>query len=101
MRRPRVLLASTLTLLVGLDTTQLYAKMLVQVDGSGPQETSSTTSSNDVPQPQAWGGEPCLRGVCRPSFLIIGAGKCGTSSVYYYLQDHPQGLAYFSIGLGV
>jgi hypothetical protein len=23
--------------------------------------------------------------------LIIGAGKSGTSSLYYYLQDHPEG----------
>lgn len=27
---------------------------------------------------------------CQPSFLIIGAGKSGTSSLYYYLQEHPQ-----------
>jgi hypothetical protein len=27
---------------------------------------------------------------CKPGFLIIGAGKSGTSSLYYYLQDHPQ-----------
>ena len=26
---------------------------------------------------------------CRPSFLIIGAGKSGTSSLYYYLAAHP------------
>ena len=26
---------------------------------------------------------------CRPSFLIIGAGKSGTSSLYYYLCGHP------------
>lgn len=25
-----------------------------------------------------------------PNFLIIGAGKAGTSSIYYYLQQHPQ-----------
>lgn len=35
---------------------------------------------------------PCdeIKLFCRPSFLIIGAGKSGTSSLYYYLQDHPQ-----------
>jgi|EP01043_Picozoa_sp_COSAG02_P015076 hypothetical protein len=26
---------------------------------------------------------------CKPSFLIIGAGKSGTSSLYYYLAAHP------------
>ncbi len=25
-----------------------------------------------------------------PNFLIIGAAKCGTSSLYHYLQQHPQ-----------
>jgi hypothetical protein len=28
--------------------------------------------------------------LCRPGFLIIGAGKCGTSSLYHYLTDHPR-----------
>lgn len=27
---------------------------------------------------------------CRPGFIIIGAGKCGTSSLYHYLADHPR-----------
>jgi hypothetical protein len=31
-----------------------------------------------------------LSGLCRPGFLIIGAGKCGTSSLYHYLTDHPR-----------
>jgi len=25
-----------------------------------------------------------------PTFLIIGAQKCGTTSMYYYLSEHPQ-----------
>ena len=29
-------------------------------------------------------------GWCRPGFLIIGAGKCGTSSLYHYLVGHPR-----------
>ena len=40
--------------------------------------------------PLPWDGKPCSNGACKPSFLIIGAGKSGTSSLYYYLQDHPQ-----------
>lgn len=31
-----------------------------------------------------------LEGHCRPSFLIIGQGKCGTSSLYHYLTGHPR-----------
>ena len=34
--------------------------------------------------------EPPLGGLCRPSFLIIGQGKCGTSSLYHYLAGHPR-----------
>lgn len=25
-----------------------------------------------------------------PNFLIIGAGSCGTTSLYHYLKQHPQ-----------
>jgi len=25
-----------------------------------------------------------------PNFLIIGAGKCGTTSLYHYLRQHPD-----------
>ncbi|KAL7556115.1 hypothetical protein ACA910_020198 [Epithemia clementina (nom. ined.)] len=31
-----------------------------------------------------------VRGLCRPGFVILGAGKCGTSSLYHYLVDHPR-----------
>jgi hypothetical protein len=34
-------------------------------------------------------------GGCRPGFLIIGAGKCGTSSLYHYLAGHPRVLPAF------
>lgn len=42
-----------------------------------------------------WGGNPCVelpklrKPGCRPSYLIIGADKSGTSSLYYYVQAHP------------
>ncbi len=26
----------------------------------------------------------------KPSFIVIGAAKCGTTSLYYYLVQHPQ-----------
>jgi hypothetical protein len=31
-----------------------------------------------------------LTNMCRPSFVIIGAGKTGTSSLYQYLVGHPK-----------
>lgn len=31
-----------------------------------------------------------LADYCRPGFIIIGAGKCGTSSLYHYLTSHPK-----------
>ncbi|KAL7552063.1 hypothetical protein ACHAWF_015285 [Thalassiosira exigua] len=31
-----------------------------------------------------------LGGMCRPGFLIVGQGKCGTSSLYHYLAGHPR-----------
>jgi len=27
---------------------------------------------------------------CLPNFLIVGAAKCGTTSLYYYLKQHPD-----------
>ena len=44
--------------------------------------TNRHVSTNDV--------QGNLKGLCRPGFLIIGAGKCGTSSLYHYLVDHPR-----------
>ena len=34
--------------------------------------------------------EEYLGGLCRPGFLIIGQGKCGTSSLYHYLTGHDR-----------
>lgn len=34
--------------------------------------------------------EESLGGLCRPGFIIIGQGKCGTSSLYHYLTGHPR-----------
>ena len=31
-----------------------------------------------------------LSDFCRPGFIIIGAGKCGTSSLYHYIIGHPR-----------
>jgi hypothetical protein len=37
-----------------------------------------------------------IDGMCRPGFIIIGAGKCGTSSLYHYLTGHPRILPAYS-----
>ena len=34
--------------------------------------------------------EEYLGGLCRPGYLIIGQGKCGTSSLYHYLTGHDR-----------
>jgi hypothetical protein len=31
-----------------------------------------------------------LDSMCLPGYLIVGAGKCGTSSLYHYLIAHPR-----------
>lgn len=54
--------------------------------GGGDRPSACRSLRSSLP----YGGRPCSRGACLPSFLIIGAGKCGTSSLYYYLVDHPQ-----------
>mmetsp|Transcript_21935 Transcript_21935/g.24965 ORF Transcript_21935/g.24965 Transcript_21935/m.24965 type:complete len:619 (+) Transcript_21935:174-2030(+) len=44
-----------------------------------------------VPTPsRLYDNQPNLANSCRPGFIIIGAGKCGTSSLYHYLVDHPR-----------
>ena len=30
--------------------------------------------------------------ICRPGFLIIGSGKCGTSSLYHYIVGHSHAM---------
>ena len=37
-----------------------------------------------------WSGPSSIDGTCRPGFIILGAGKCGTSSLYHYLLGHPR-----------
>jgi hypothetical protein len=83
---------------MGVRGCSLLVTLLLLLDGAaGP----STAGSRDVQatlavKPLPWGGKPCtkLRTMkldgCRPSYLLIGADKCGTSSLYYYLQAHPQ-----------
>lgn len=40
--------------------------------------------------PDLVAGKWSLKDVKDPDFMIIGAGKCGTSSLHVYLMQHPQ-----------
>jgi hypothetical protein len=43
------------------------------------------------PKDNRWGGPSYGKsGLCRPGFIILGQGKCGTSSLYHYLLGHPR-----------
>ncbi len=80
---------------MGTNTTGLLSEVQATSIGPADEVTSSSSSSSSssllAPQPLPWGGKPCAAGRgCLPSFLIIGAGKAGTSSLYYYLQEHPH-----------
>ena len=54
------------------------------------------STQKPTPKAQYYAGKddllenPHLQGLCRPGFLIIGQGKCGTSSLYHYLTGHPR-----------
>ncbi len=47
--------------------------------------SSSSSSSTSILQQSS-----NLANYCRPGFIIIGAGKCGTSSLYHYLTGHDR-----------
>ena len=51
-----------------------------------------SNSSFDLTYPHYYDGvnPRDLSNMCRPGFIIIGAGKCGTSSLYHYLTGHPR-----------
>ncbi len=56
-----------------------------------PTDRISSKCSTSAKKNGRGGGEqPPLGGLCRPSFIIIGQGKCGTSSLYHYLTGHPR-----------
>jgi len=60
-----------------------------------PTETvdwEAELNASDIVYPPAKKLES-VAGLCLPGFLIIGAGKCGTSSLYHYVIDHPRAVA--------
>ena len=57
-----------------------------------PTASAVKSDEDEFPQPKECylHTDAALDGMCRPGFLIIGAGKCGTSSLYHYLVEHPR-----------
>ena len=55
-----------------------------------PVEDWTNLNTSRSTYPAATGSTTLFPNMCRPGFLIIGAGKCGTSSLYHYLTQHPR-----------
>ena len=61
-----------------------------------PTEPEPEAEPEPEPEPEAAGpaaapaAAPRQQRRCGPSFLIVGAGRSGTSSLYQYLLQHPQ-----------
>ena len=80
----------------------LLTLLLLAAPGVDSSAHTSSTESDQTPRRPPYDtrlpydGSPCYAspseysGLCRPSYLIVGAGKAGTSSMYYYLNDHPD-----------
>jgi tetratricopeptide (TPR) repeat protein len=52
----------------------------------GKMPVSQNTETGKMPVPQNWNLKP----VKFPKFIIIGSQRCGTTSLYTYLAEHPQ-----------
>ncbi|MGC3990119.1 MAG: sulfotransferase [Chthoniobacteraceae bacterium] len=48
---------------------------------------ASTPAPTPEPAPQV---KDEFKGRLKPSFILIGAQRCGTTSLYWYLSEHPQ-----------
>ena len=55
---------------------------------SNVQELQSLMKPGRMPSDKCY--IPPGRSSCAPQFIIPGSMKCGTTSLYTYLQDHPQ-----------
>ena len=64
-----------------------WDKSIATYYGSEKYDYHSVTNSRGASSSAA---DEDLSGFCRPGFLIIGQGKCGTSSLYHYLTGHPR-----------
>src|SRR6476469_7648697 len=62
---------------------QSFASLLSKRTGKMPVPQADT---GKMPVPQNWNLKP----VKVPNFIIIGCQRCGTTSLYTYLAQHPQ-----------
>ncbi|MEG4454022.1 tetratricopeptide repeat protein [Microcoleus sp. N9_A1] len=62
---------------------QSFASILSKRTGKMPVPQADT---GKMPVPQNWNLKP----VKVPNFIIIGSQRCGTTSLYTYLSQHPQ-----------
>jgi tetratricopeptide (TPR) repeat protein len=53
---------------------------------TGKMPVPENTDTGKMPVPQNWNLKP----VKFPNFIIIGSQRCGTTSLYTYLAEHPQ-----------
>jgi hypothetical protein len=66
-------------------------QLLAHGDREGSDANSNSNTNANLPYARkTWNPSTPVAGLCRPGFLIIGAGKCGTSSLYHYLVGHPR-----------
>ncbi len=74
---------------------QAFASLLSKRTGSMPVSQNMETGSMPVAQNMETGSMPVpqnwnLKPVKFPKFIIIGSQRCGTTSLYTYLAEHPQ-----------
>lgn len=62
---------------------QSFASLISKRTGTMPVPQEET---GKMPVPQNWNLKP----VKVPNFIIIGSQRCGTTSLYTYLSQHPQ-----------
>jgi hypothetical protein len=51
---------------------------------------ANTTEYRPVKRHTTYKDKSDLSDYCKPGFIIIGQGKCGTSSLYHYIGGHPR-----------
>lgn len=68
------------------DIIDSFTKTKLSSSSSKYNQTNQESSNNLQQEEQLLN----LENYCRPGFLIIGAGKCGTSSLYHYLTGHDR-----------
>ena len=63
---------------------QTFASIISKRTGKMP--VPQNTETGKMPVPENWNLKP----VKVPKFIIIGSQRCGTTSLYTYLAEHPQ-----------